>query len=168
MHRAFFMDSHRQRPSRPPIPCQHRWLGPIEIPSILNCDDRVPAGSHIEEGEAAIEVGLVASESIEIRFWIFWNQNHHGAVESLAHVFGKAINRNGTLLQGDGDRKFRARRDIECSAGSRSSLPRHTGHGVVLCLCSCEYVILAWDYIRKRRLSLRVDCGRDVRTPGVP
>ena len=84
----------------PAIVRKDSGLRPIQIPAVFNRDDRIRAGTHVEEAETAIQIGLVPAKPIVIRFRIFGDQNDHRAGNAFSIPLGKAFDGDRASYQG--------------------------------------------------------------------
>jgi len=66
-------------------------LGPVEVPAIFNGDGSVRAGDDSGEGEAAVEIALVAAEEFAVRFGMGGDQDDHGSGKGLAVALDEAF-----------------------------------------------------------------------------
>ena len=66
-------------------------LGPIEIPSVFDGQNRVRTRNHIEQTEGAVEVALIAAEKVAVVLQIFRDQDDHGSGEGFVPAFRRAF-----------------------------------------------------------------------------
>src|SRR5215470_8976944 len=90
---------------------------PVEVPAVIDGDDFVFAGNHVEQSERAIEVALVTAEEFAIVFWILRNEDDHGAGRGLALMFRQSFYVRHSPHYGGGNLKRRTSGDVQ-------SLPR--------------------------------------------
>src|ERR1700687_3667722 len=92
----------------------HRWLGPIQVPSVLDGENGIGAGDDILQIKRTVEVALIAAEEIAVLLWIVRDQDNHGSAEGLARVLGRSFNVQPTAYHGqrDGRRGARGYRDV--------------------------------------------------------
>lgn len=79
-------------------------LAPLEVPGVVDGDEGIGAGDDVADGEAAVEVALVAAEEFQVGLGIFGDQDDHDAGGGLVAVMDEAF--DGDYTRGEEESYF--------------------------------------------------------------
>src|SRR5664279_3346586 len=138
---------------------ENGWLRPIQIPTVFNGNDGVPAGNHIRQAETSIKIALVPPKAIVICSWILRHQHNHRAGSPFASALREAFDGDRASRQRYRNAERSARNHVQPVSGSCSRLRRDPNHRILLRSRARYDVIFAGYNILKIRLAPRVHLG---------